>query len=90
MSVTGVTGFTSETDTNSGTSSSFSLQLNTNAFSTPTTCSGAKDPSKCSGFQQFIFANNLPLGESGDCVAGGNSCIYIQYWLTNWETRAQQ
>jgi len=84
MSVTGVTGFTSETDTNSGTSSSFSLQLNTNPFSTPTTCSGAKDPSKCSGFQQFIFANNLPLGESGDCVAGGNSCIYIQYWLTNW------
>jgi hypothetical protein len=77
MSVIGVTGFTSETDTNSGTSSSFSLQLNTNQFSTPA-CSGA-----CKGFQQFIFANNLPLGETGNCVFGGNSCVYIQYWLTN-------
>lgn len=84
MSVTGVTGFTDETDTASGTMSSYSLQLNTNQFSTPTACSGAKDPSQCRGAQQFIFANNLPIGESGNCVLGGNSCVYVQYWLINW------
>jgi Bacterial Ig-like domain (group 3) len=84
MSVTGVTGFTDETDTVSGTMSSYSLQLNTNQFLTPTACSGAKDPSMCRGAQQFIFANNLPIGESGNCVLGGNSCVYVQYWLINW------
>ena len=49
MSVTGVTGFTDETDTASGTMSSYSLQLNTNQFSTPTACSGAKKPSAVQG-----------------------------------------
>jgi hypothetical protein len=83
MSVTGVAGFADETDTASGTTSSFSLQLNTNPFPTAS-CSGAKDPTKCSGAQQFIFANNLPIGESGNCVFGGNSCIYVQYWLIGW------
>ena len=83
MSVTGVSGFADETDTASGTTSSYSLQLNTNPFPTAS-CSGAKDPSKCSGAQQFIFANNLPIGESGNCVFGGNSCAYVQYWLIGW------
>jgi hypothetical protein len=83
MSVSGVSGFADETDTASGTTSSYSLQLNTNTFPTAS-CSGAKDPTKCSGAQQFIFANNLPIGESGNCVLGGNSCVYVRYWLIGW------
>jgi hypothetical protein len=77
-----VTGVSSETDF--GMYNSFSLQLNTNTFMT-SVCSQAADPSKCRGFQQFIFANNLPLGSSV-CTFGGSSCVYIQYWLTNWGT----
>jgi hypothetical protein len=64
MSVTGVSGFGDETDTASGTTSSYSLQLNTNQFSTPM-CSGAKDPSKCTGAQQFIFATTCRLAKAG-------------------------
>ena len=82
---TGLTGWGSETDSGNGISSSFSLQLNTNSgFPAPAACSGATNPSKCTGWQQFVFANNLPLGTAGTCIQGGSACIYVQYWLLDY------
>jgi hypothetical protein len=63
-----VTGVISESD--GGTNNRFSLQLNTNGnFSSPA-CSGAKVPSQCTGWQQFVYSNGY----------GG----FIQYWLLNY------
>ncbi|MBB5867235.1 hypothetical protein F4553_000614 [Allocatelliglobosispora scoriae] len=47
----------------------YTLQLNTNFFPTPA-CAGAAIPALCTGWQQFIFAND-----------GSNGALYIQYWL---------
>jgi hypothetical protein len=49
--------------------SPFSLQLNTNPFTTPT-CNGAATPSACQGWQQFIFSDT--------------GVAFIQYWLLNY------
>jgi hypothetical protein len=59
------------------TSNSFSLQLNTNFFTnslTTTLCAGAKNPSMCQGWEQFVFSNNNPPPY---CSA----CVFVQYWL---------
>jgi hypothetical protein len=64
-----VSGVTTESD---GTANSFSLQVNTNTFTT-TACSGAKNPATCQGWQQFVFSND---GTSGS--------VFMQYWLINY------
>jgi len=64
----GTSAITGETD---GASDSYSLQLNTNLFSS-SACGGY---SNCYGWQQYVFDNN-PDGS-------GNSSLYIQYWLVN-------
>ncbi len=48
----------------------FSLQLNTQFFATPT-CSGASDPSSCRGWQQFVYDSH-------------SNTVYMQYWLLNY------
>jgi FG-GAP-like repeat len=63
---------TSESGTMGGTDA-FSLQLNTNFFTTAT-CSGALNPSQCRGWQQFVDSN----------VEG--QAAYMQYWLINYGT----
>jgi hypothetical protein len=63
VGVTGVTG--------GGTANKYSLQLNTNTFST-TTCSGAANPGTCQGWEQFIYSS-VTLSE-----------ILIQYWLLGY------
>lgn len=63
VGVTGVTG--------GGTANKYSLQLNTNTFST-TTCSGAANPATCQGWEQFIYSS-VTLSE-----------ILIQYWLLGY------
>jgi len=63
-----VTGVTSETS--GGTANAFSLQLNTNPFST-TTCSGASNPAACQGWEQFVFSSSF-------------RSVFIQYWLINY------
>jgi hypothetical protein len=63
-SVTGVTG---ESD---GTPNGFSLQLNTNFFHGSPACNGARTPSECQAWQQFIYANT---GQ-----------VYMQYWLIDY------
>lgn len=49
---------------------SFSLQLNTNFFST-SVCNGA---SNCWGWQQYVFSNPYT----------GNGAAFIQYWIFNY------
>lgn len=63
-SVSGVTGATDAQG-----ASPFSLQLNTNSFTT-SSCSGATNPAGCLGWQQFIFSNS--------------GAVFMQYWLLNF------
>ncbi len=69
-SVTGVTSLTSQFGAND-----YSLQLNTNLFTTPV-CTNNGGGANCKGWQQFIFSN-------GQCTNGGGNvaCVFIQYWL---------
>lgn len=66
-----VTGVTSESD---GIANSFSLQVNTNFFTT-STCNGSPNQPNCRGWQQFIFAND-----------GSTGVVFMQYWLINYGT----
>jgi hypothetical protein len=58
--------------------SSYSLQINSNGFyyTNPTSspCRGAKRPSLCFGWQQFIYART-----------SGGASAFIQYWLRGYE-----
>ncbi|MGD0014541.1 MAG: Ig-like domain-containing protein [Bryobacteraceae bacterium] len=65
-----ITPGTTESDT--GTSDSFSLQINSRPFTT-SVCSGIVG---CQGWQQFAFANNSPPPYC--------TCVFIQYWLLNY------
>jgi hypothetical protein len=65
-----ITGLKTESD--DGESNDYSLQLNSNFFST-TVCNGATDPSECLGWQQFVYSNS---GEA-----------FMQYWLINYGSR---
>jgi hypothetical protein len=51
----------------------YSLQLNTNRFSSTSACSGAEDPGVCQGWEQFIFSES-------------SSTVFIQYQLFDWGT----
>jgi hypothetical protein len=55
----------------------FSLQLNSNSYLNPLACTTAKDPTRCKGWQQFIF--DWP--GNGSAAA---SAAYMQYWLINY------
>jgi hypothetical protein len=69
-SVTGVTSETGQVNGSGGqVANTFSLQVNTNLFTT-SACNGAATPENCKGWEQFIFDN---LGAA-----------YIQYWLLNY------
>jgi VWD domain-containing protein len=59
------------TESGGGIADKYSLQINTNTFST-TTCSGAANPATCKGWEQFIYSSKT-LGE-----------ILIQYWLLGY------
>ena len=64
-----ITGLTSET--NDGSSNTYSLQLNSQFFSSPA-CSGGGQ--SCFGWQQFIYAQP-------DC---SGPCVFMQSWLINY------
>ncbi|MGO8844256.1 MAG: hypothetical protein ACLQFI_02695 [Methylocella sp.] len=66
-----VTGVRQEYETNSGNADVYSLQLNTNTFPT-SACNGAATPSKCQGWQQFVYSNS--------------GVAFIQYWLIGYAT----
>jgi hypothetical protein len=52
-----------------GKADTYSLQLNSEFFSSAA-CSGATDPSKCLGWQQFVYSNT--------------GTAFMQYWLINY------
>src|SRR5437588_3172374 len=60
-----VNGVTSET--NLGSPDTYSLQLNSEYFTTPA-CAGAADQVSCKGWQQFIYSTSL-------------ASAFIEYWL---------
>jgi IPT/TIG domain len=74
-SFTGVSRNIAESGQNGGTGpqipNTYSLQLNTQRFSTPE-CVGASDPSACRGWEQFVY----------DSYANS---VYIQYWLLGYD-----
>lgn len=47
----------------------YSLQLNTNFFAAAE-CAGAAEPTQCTGWKQFVFANSGTTGR-----------IFVEYWL---------
>jgi probable HAF family extracellular repeat protein len=53
----------------------FSLQLNSNTF-TSAACNGAANPPQCQAWQQFVFSQTGCAGP----------CAFIQYWLINYGT----
>ena len=59
-------------NTGSNVANAFSLQLNTQFFSTPA-CSGSGTPAKCLGWQQFVYAKLNGVGN-----------LFMQYWLINY------
>jgi hypothetical protein len=63
-----VTGLTSETD--GGQKNVYSLQLNSNFF-TSAVCKGSSDPSSCQGWEQFVYSSS-------------SEASFIQYWLINY------
>ncbi len=62
--------------TGSQVSNAFTLQLNSEFFSTPV-CSGSAKPSKCEGWQQFVYAFHY---------SGDTNMVFMQYWLLYWDT----
>jgi hypothetical protein len=76
-----VTGVTSERDSINGLADSYSLQLNTNNFTT--TASVCTAHPSCTGFQQFVFRNT-------------SGRAFMEYWLiaynatcpTGWTTHS--
>jgi len=67
---------TGEAD-NGGSSNQFSLQLNTNFFSTPACKNAPMGEANCQGWQQFAFMNDLP---------DGWATVFMQYWLLSYGT----
>jgi hypothetical protein len=65
-----VSNVTSEND--NGNSNDYSLQLNSNFFTSASLCTGASNPSNCQGWQQFIYAPGV---------------AFMQYWLLNYGNR---
>jgi hypothetical protein len=69
-SFTSVTGVTSIKD--QGQANTYSLQLNSNFFTT-TICNGAVNPASCLGWQQFVYSNS--------------GVAFMQYWLINYGSK---
>ncbi len=65
-----VSGVTTETGTLGA--NDYSLQINSNVFSTPA-CNGALIPPLCQGWEQFVYSS-------------GYDKAYVQYWLLDWNT----
>jgi hypothetical protein len=58
----------SEGDDPNSTSNDFSVQLNSNVFTSPL-CSGATTPSSCHAWQQFVYSDGA---------------VWMQYWLIGY------
>jgi len=54
-----------------GVANAYSLQINSQFFASPT-CSGAANPSKCLGWEQFVYSTT--------------GAAFMQYWLIDYNT----
>ena len=76
-SIPSVSAAASETgiDPNTGHSeaNTFSLQLNSEFFPATVACKGHGEPSRCSGWQQFIYADSPQENE-----------IFMEYWILKY------
>ncbi len=60
-------------DTETSEPNTFTLQLNSNFFASPTMCAGHGLPSACQGWQQFVYADSPQENE-----------VFMQYWLLQY------
>jgi hypothetical protein len=62
-------------ESSSGVSNNYTLQLNTNPFASPT-CAGNGNPvpADCQGWEQFVYWNSGSAGR-----------LFIQYWLLHYD-----
>jgi len=72
-----VTGLTSESDSSAG-SNRYSLQVNTNTFSTTTSYTGGQ---MATGWEQFVYLNYVGCYGTLCTACFVSGCTYIQYWL---------
>jgi hypothetical protein len=76
---TGVGSFTKvkglKKETGEGDTNAYTLQLNSEFFNGPV-CAGAKVPSACLTWLQYVYF-----------AAPGQSSVFMQYWLINWNTK---
>jgi hypothetical protein len=72
--VNNVTSISGPVCSGSAVTDAYSIQLNTNFFSS-TACSGAANPASCLGWEQFLFTND-----------GSSGVVFIQYWLISYNT----
>ena len=61
-----------KSETGGGAANQYTLQMNSQFFASPR-CSGAKDPSSCLGWEQFVY------------YTGGST--FMQYWLINYAAK---
>ena len=62
-----------KTESNGGATNTYSLQLNSSYY-VSAACQGAKIPSECRGWMQFVYSNNAPYEASG----------FMEIWLINY------
>lgn len=63
-----------KSETGQGQANAYTLQLNSEFFNGPV-CAGAKVPSACLTWLQYVYF-----------AARGQSSVFMQYWLINWNT----
>ncbi len=63
-----------KSETGGGQANAYTLQLNSEFFNGPA-CSGAKVPASCLSWLQYVYF-----------AARGQSSVFMQYWLINWNT----
>lgn len=68
-------GVVSESDSSTGVSDVYSLQINSQYISGAPICAGATVPANCRAWEQFVFDDQ---GNSSQ------SSVYIQYWLLSY------
>ncbi len=68
---TKIKGLKSETD--EGDANTYSLQINSQFFSSPT-CSGASNPKSCLGWEQFVYSSS-------------SGAAFMQYWLIDYNNK---
>jgi hypothetical protein len=69
-----IKGLTEEN--NDGDADTYSLQLNSSYYVAPV-CQGAKDPSQCRAWMQYVYSNNSPGSGSG----------FMEIWLINYGSK---